>query len=1035
MALFKKISFKLKELEERFIQSKLLIIILPVILILVLILYSAPLILNNNQLKEELEMEFAQQLNAELKINGEVKTSLFPTPNITFNNLYLRNLFTGSRTVNLHVSKAKVNLSIMSVILSNFDIKNIEANDVSIEIISSSKQHKEAKSQKLKKLISQSQLNMVRQKGIAGNLFSIDSLALKNENFFSKINFKVNNLNLIYFSKLGNKKELSNITINSKINKNSIFADGHFYNQDSINNFSVKLFSAITKKQSIISLKSESYDFLASGTFSSSRNSDSEGFFDNFKGDATMTIFNLKSFLKSFFNQKSRVYKRISDNSNPISLSSKIEKQNKQIEILNCEIQSEIANGIADIYFGYDTKVPILDTQLNFSFIDFDKIIAEKSKKNNIKTSDQIAIKEVKEDDDKKDEIATSKTSEDMRDIDLNLELKIDKATYLLEEVTDISIYSAISKNGEVLILPLKFKTPGNGNFRITGILDSRDNNSKFLGKIDGKGDNLSSLMNWLGIKFDNLKTNDLNGFAIYSDIFLKPSVTSFDNLYININDGPEILGESNFYYHSNPYAISTFNILNFDLEKFFQTSIKNTYLSPGSLLKKTLWLANIDLRNDINLKINNLKTKNSTFNTNSFKIRLGRGYFELDKMKIQTADTDLDNQEDLTTSIALQIKESISSFNIAFESENFSIMEPRSDLNLSIIDKNNTNLTNLFFSLPSIENFSGKISADLKNLTINDNKFKNTKIKGEIDSGVVKFSQFRSLVNDGRLNFNGSIAVKFDKTISGNITLGNFPINSLLKNTYNIESVDGVANVSSSISSFGSSASEFISNLDLKAKYNAANILIKNFGLNTLIQKMFNAKNYHQELDKASDILRSNIESTILQKASGTLAVNKRKDDIFTSKFSGTAFNGIFNSNFSTVANTGSGQSKIIFLTGTKSTQIPINIASNFQGAIDDLTFTDNTSQADDYIDRAKKFYSNPKNRNRDLLKKPSKKKKNTPQVQDNKNKTAIINQQQPSAIPQGNFDPALMNQIMQGNYPISKEMQQQINQMQSPR
>ena len=111
---FKTASDKIKNAEEKFIESKILIMILPVILILVLILFSAPLILNNQQLRQDLESKFATQLKAELKINGEVKTSLFPAPNITFNDLYIKDLFTGSKTIHLHSEKVKVKLSILS---------------------------------------------------------------------------------------------------------------------------------------------------------------------------------------------------------------------------------------------------------------------------------------------------------------------------------------------------------------------------------------------------------------------------------------------------------------------------------------------------------------------------------------------------------------------------------------------------------------------------------------------------------------------------------------------------------------------------------------------------------------------------------------------------------------------------------------------------------------------------------------------------------------------------------------------------------
>ena len=136
MKFFKSISKKIKSAEERLMESKILIMILPLILVLILILFSAPLLLNNQQLKQELEAKFANQLKAELKINGKVKTSLFPVPNVTFEEVYIRDLFTGSKTIHLHCEKVKVNLSILSAFLSKFEIKSIEATNTVMEIAS-----------------------------------------------------------------------------------------------------------------------------------------------------------------------------------------------------------------------------------------------------------------------------------------------------------------------------------------------------------------------------------------------------------------------------------------------------------------------------------------------------------------------------------------------------------------------------------------------------------------------------------------------------------------------------------------------------------------------------------------------------------------------------------------------------------------------------------------------------------------------------------------------------------------------------------
>ena len=482
-------------------------------------------------------------------------------------------------------------------------------------------------------------------------------------------------------------------------------------------------------------------------------------------------------------------------------------------------------------------------------------------------------------------------------------------------------------------------------------------------------------LLTWLDLKMDNLKYTNLNEYSIYSDIFQKPGTTHFDNLYVNIKDGPEILGQTNIYHqHGLPYIVSKIDIADLDISRFFQTSSKNTYLSPGSLLKKLLWVNSLNSRSDLEISINDLKYHDQLYFTNSFKARLGKGYFEIDNMKIESEDSDL------STSLAIQIKESISRFNLSLKSDKFNIAAKETSEDIDFkkdISDENFSLTDTLFSLPSFKGFSGNVIIDFKDSKIGGINLSNSKIEAKLNNGIARFTKFRSAYKDGRLNFTGSAAIKFDKSLSGNLTLTKFPIEDILGNLYGINNITGTANISSSISSFGNKKSEFISNMSLKSKYSASKITVKNYGLDELIKKMFNFAKYTDEISEPADILYSQIESTKINNSSGSVSINRKTEDFFKGSFSGTAFNGTINSKFSNQSLSAQGGTNIVFLTGNRKKQIPINIASNFKGALSNLDFTDNFSQAQTYIDRAKKFYSNPRNKNRRLLKISSAKKK----------------------------------------------------------
>ncbi len=1027
MEILNKISTKVKNTEEKFIKSKSLVIVAPVFLILIILLLYAPLLLSNKSLRNSIENKFAEQLNAELRIGGKVKTALFPSPHFVINEIYIKDLFTGSHTIHLHSKEITLKMSIFSALFSDFNIKSINIKDATIEVSSSNSTSK-LKTPELKQIIAESQLKNFNQKGIGGNLFSLDRVDLTNSNTLRKINFVLDNVNFVYYSKLNNKKQINKISASSKVSSRHIGIKGVFYNHSIPTNFDAQLNSSKKDKDSYISISSDVVKLSSEGRFSSSEGSQS--FFENYTGTIKADILNLKEFYRIFSSDKNYIYNKIKNSSQPVSISSPVLKKGSELIIENCEIKSQIMNGLMNLNIFYIKKLPIVDLSLNLDFIDLDSVFNEGSPAKTFKKDHEggksIADKDP-DTDQKKQDSEISKITQDLRDFDLNLELKVNKAKYLFEEIKEVDLYTSISKSGEVLILPLKFKTPGGGDYRITGILDSKNNDPKFIGKLDATGEDLASLLSWLKIDLDNLKYDNLKKYSIYSNIFQKPGSTFFDNLYINIEDGPEILGESSVHYQLNSsYIISKLDINNFNVNKLFQTSSKNTYLSPGPLLKKLLWINSIKSQNDIDLSIDNLLINDNKFDTNSFKVKFGKGYFEVDDLRLES-----NNQSDISASIAVEIKESISKFNLLIKSDNL-ILENHGN-NIEELRKKtssqNLSITQNILSLPSFENFNGNIKVDLKNTKISDDlTLSNSILDAKIANGIVKFRKFESGYNQGKLNFSGSAALKFDKSISGNLTLSQFSINDIVEPIYNIDNVDGSINLASAISSFGSTEDEFLSNLSLKAKYNASTIVIDRYGLDNLIRKMFNFKKYRDEISDPQQILFSPIESTTLKQSSGTFLVNKNRGNIFKANFSGTAFNGTLSAKFNNNTFSTEGSTNIIFLTGTKKKQVPINIVSNFNGRIDDLNFSSNLSQAQQYIEKANYFYSG----NRKKYKKPSQATNEQSGAFDTKiPKVESINNSKPTQASIPNFDGLdpetqknITKSILKQNKGIDKDM-----------
>jgi hypothetical protein len=259
---------------------------------------------------------------------------------------------------------------------------------------------------------------------------------------------------------------------------------------------------------------------------------------------------------------------------------------------------------------------------------------------------------------------------------------------------------------------------------------------------------------------------------------------------------------------------------------------------------------------------------------------------------------------------------------------------------------------TNQFFSLPSISDVNGNIKLNFEDLKIDETQIKNLILTGKITDGNIDIPDMTGQIFDGKFSYQGQIIIKGDKVINGNLNLTDVKIKPLFHNIFKLDKIDGTANISSSITSSAQNKKEFAQNLKLNCKFSAGNIEVKGLGLNDLIVKMFQPKKYSQELQDLEKILFNQNSTSYFKKVVGQLNINKDENKLQTS-FETDAANGVLTGKLDLVKNTIDASTNIIFLTGTSQAQIPINIASNVKGSINEPLQNTNLDQAKQYIER----------------------------------------------------------------------------------
>jgi hypothetical protein len=987
-------SDEIDELEEKKLPKSILLIKMFVMSLIgiTLILAVFPYFLNNTDLKFRIEEKVSKILDVNFSVKGDVSVSFLPLPSITMEDVILKNYAIktkdGKVKIIYNFYAKLVKADVINLMFGGTKIRKIKILDPVIESYYGDELQGGRENdftRILEQFTGENSLNDENKNlniGLSSKLFSIENFnaeKFKLENF-PKITLENGKL-IRYGEDSYIPREFIKIDANLKVRPKKFEASGNFTSEELVSNFNIffDLENISKKTSSFFYISSPVLDLRIDGNFISNKKLFLE---NNFKGNLTAEISNLNYFYRSYINNSGVIYRKIKPTTKAVKISSIIESEGQIFSADNVKIDSDLISGKASMKLDLSKQFPIIDINLVLDNIDLDSIWSadnkiekkgnedqnkKESDEKNIdllktkpeeitkKESDQDLNNQIKDENfnqenqeqsDKKIEPIDFEYVAQIRDFYLSAEVKIINAKYLGAQLKDIDLYLTISKKGQILILPLIIRIPGEGIFRMNGVLDNNPNYPKFVGKFDASGKNLSEIFKWFKIESQNLRFDSLKDYSIYSDLMINLDIIALSNFYLNLNLGDnEFLGEIKINNEKTiPTIISNFKIREFKIDDYFLTSGQNTYLSPGSLLKKTLWLNNIFSNNDLKINFEKLIYKNKEFVDQDINLRFGQGYLEVNDLSL------VSQSGDLRLNLLLDISDNNPKFELKLGGNNF-IYDTIVRGEPNIEGNNVSKIFDNFFALPSLEQFKGKIILDFAKINLDGFEIEKVKIGGILKDGIVNLSEASCNFFDGNFDYKGTIGLKDNKIINGNILFNNVSMGKFLDQLFSINNIQGVMNLSASITSVASRKENFIRELISEIKFNSQSPYIERYGMNDLIKKMFSPSQYQNELQNPDKILFNSIAKTFLQKASGSFQIAPNMENKFRIDFNGTAFNGIMSGKLALPNSTIDANVNVIFLTGNSKKQFPINIVSNLKGKFDDIDQKTNFDQVKQYL------------------------------------------------------------------------------------
>lgn len=938
---------------KRLAKSKIFLTSTSIVLAALLIFLIIPIFFDNSALKFQIKQKAAEILNVNLEIKGKVEIKFLPTPTIVINQALIENFkpenqnLDTAKVYNIYAEKIIIKLPIFpnqigisAIIFENAILESYFDNEISK--IRNNKLH-----EKFVALKSGRQDDSIKVgKGISAKLFDLTKIKkLAKPRKLPKLEIK--NGEIIFYDFFARKNEIANLNLELSIKQKKIAANGSFVSQNIFSEFDflAKFNKKSGQNSSYFNLKSGIANLEIEGDFlGENKIMNGEILANNFVGKAKLEIAELKEFYRAYLNSNDFFAKNLKENARAISISSNLKLENEEFEIADLIINSNLFDGKGGAIIGKKTnKILAIDLIINLENLDLDNLLQKQENLPNNQINENLHIQETPKIEEKEKTLNLSNA----RAIDLSSEINIKNIKYLGGEIKDMNLYLESAEGKNLLIMPLTFKIPGQGFIRINGVLDNSLNNTKFVGKIDGFGENLGEFFKFVEFYPQNLKIDNLGKYTIYSNILLTTKSADFHNLYLNLQkDNSEFLGHLKV---NNSYKklgfIGDFRVNSFNVDEYFFTSNRNSYLSIGSLLKKLLWLNNIRASGAFNLNFDKLIYKEEVFNNQNTQINFDAGFFEIPKISLNSENIKL------TASLLADIRTNNPKFNLQIAGDKFYHQTQQLETFTEKQTGNKRDIFDQIYELPSLEDFSGLINIRIADLKLDEMKLDNFDFSGNLQQGIINNTKISLQIFDGNLDYKGMLGIKLQKTLNGSIILNNANLGEFTKRFFKLNNIDGVANIAASITSVANNKENFLNNLSLSIRINANAPSITGFGINELVRKMFLIKTYQRELQNPELILFNENSKSTFKQARASLEMTSGNIAKFRIDLSAPAINGVLSGSFDFKKYALDSTFNAIFITGNAKKQVPINIISNIVGSNSEFLHSANLDQVKQYL------------------------------------------------------------------------------------
>lgn len=798
----------------------LLSYLLYLVLALVLTLFILPYVINWNNYKDYIIKNVSRLDNLELSINGEIKVSFLPIPQISIKQIQIK-----GENYSIESALLKSNLFLIKLLNGKIEIKNITFVDNIIDY-------------KLSNFLPTSNrlLNAIQNNNIKTNKLTLRNSAINFYDIDQNKQFSLANLNI----KTNYYPKQKSLNINSEIN-NNINLQANIKSLDN-DNYDTKI-KINSKKSDHIGIKGK-LNIVAEKL--------------NFLGDLNAEIHHLQELLP---NLQGVILQNIKQKS-MFKLTSNVQFQNDNLTLDEIKVKGIAIEGE--------------DNNINLSLADFKNILFNFNiNLNSLNLDDMIYINNInQEEKENYNTINKINNNPDKFNIDfinnLNFDFKTNIKTIILnkETLNDLNIKAELH-NKKLILHSSNITLPYNTRFELSGTATENHIRPIFHGKLFLYGQDLPKFLNWLG--YDKLENNDNivnKSFSFNSDIFLTPKYLVLPNMRSTLT-GITIDGHSAIRFRSSPIidsdiTVSSFNMDNYKINHYLYNlinKIQNSNNSEFFSLFTPIRTFPFDLIIDLNTS--NITLNNESISNFTTLLNIKNGLVTLDQIKLMHEDANILGK------ILLDVRSLKPKIDIQLSGLKLDKSATKPFNNIS------RNLN--FYNLDKVD---GNINLNFARFILTNNlTFRDLNLHANLYESVITINNINANVFGGKLISKANILTSTDNFIL-NSSIGFEKINlaEFLPNILGVHNIDGLASIVGAFNSKGRNFEEWLNNLQGNFSFSGVNNNIYGINLQDLTKLSLINPSQAITINEYNKVIEESFShgNTIFDKIEGTFLISK---------------------------------------------------------------------------------------------------------------------------------------------------------------